>query len=72
MTVTNLWNLCGNWTPFSNVRVLRVGTPCVFNYKYFEDALKDWADFTVTSFIYDSNTDTICINIVWGDGYESN
>ena len=72
MTVTNLWNLCGNWTPFSKVRVNRIGFCFVYDYNYFEDVLKDWADFTVVSFIYDNTSDTIHINIVWGDGYESN
>lgn len=62
MTVTNLWNACGNWTPFSKVRIYSVTGSFHSEYSYFEDVLHDWADDVVLSFIYDTSTDTMNIN----------
>lgn len=63
MTVTNLWNTCGNWTPFSKVCIHFASSTSCFEYNYSEDVLKDWADAIVLSFIYNSITDTMSINL---------
>ena len=63
MTVTNLWNTFGNWTPFTKVRIYTIVTRSTFNYTFFEDVLHDWADSRVVSFSYDSSVNTISINI---------
>ncbi len=63
MTITNLWNACGNWTPFCNVRIYSIVTGITSNYSYFEDVLRDWADSLVLSFDYSADTDTMNINV---------
>lgn len=63
MTVANLWNLCGNWTPFSKVHVYFIGTGFTADYIYVEDVLDDYANRIVASFTYDTQTDTMNINI---------
>ena len=63
MTVTNLWNACSNWTPFSKVRIYSVTGSFRSEYSYFEDALRDWPNDVVLSFIYDTSTDTMDISV---------
>ena len=60
MTVTNLWNACGNWTPFSEVYVYCVSTAFSAEYSYFEDVIKDWGDSIITHFNLDA-ADTVTI-----------
>lgn len=64
MTVTNLWNACGNWMPFTKVSVYIISTGYGETYNHFEDVLRHWSDRTVASFIYEATTDTMAINIV--------
>ncbi len=63
MTVANLWNICGNWTPFSKVHVYFVGTGFTADYIYFEDVLDDCANRTVINFTYDDQSDAMNIHI---------
>ena len=63
MTVTNIWNAFGNWTPFSEVCVYRVSTAFSAEYSYFEDVIKDWGDSIITHFNLDASTDTVTIMV---------
>lgn len=63
MTVTNLWNTCGNWTSSTKVHICVVGFGFESDYIHHEEVLKHWANREVISFRYYSYINTMHIDI---------
>ena len=63
MTVQNLWELCENWTLFSNVRIYCAENRLCYDYTYYKEVLDVWGNNTVMHFGCDSNNDIIDIDV---------
>lgn len=63
MTVVELWNAFNSWTSFTNVTVFEYKTRQFHSFKYAEDVLNKYARCAVSSFVYNSATDEITIEV---------
>lgn len=63
MTLAELWSAFKDWTPFTAVEIHDDYAHITYNYSYYEDAIKDFGDFRVVTFSYNSADNKISIDL---------
>ena len=63
MTLSELWSAFIDWAPFTAVEVYDDYAHRTYYYSYYENAIKDFGDFRVVTFSYNSTDNKIIIDL---------